>query len=297
MFSGSIVALITPFHKGKIDVAALEALVQWHATQGTHAIVVCGSTGEAALLTPEERHCIIERAVAVSRIPIIVGCGAPSTHDTLRMMEEAHAAGAHAALVVTPYFVKPTQEGLYQHFRTLSTACPLPIIVYSNPGRAGVEISVDLLAHLSELPTVVGIKDSCSDLTRVIKMRQRVQKPFAFLSGDDPLAPAYLAHGGDGVISVTANIAPRLNADLVESWQQGNRTKFAELRDQLLELHEMMFCETSPSPVKYAVSLLGRCQNEVRLPLLPIQPENAQALSQLMKQLELCSSEQERHCG
>ncbi len=269
--SGSIVALITPFHNDEVDVSAIKKLVEWHITEGTQAIVACGSTGEAALLTPAERKIVIQTVVqtANKRIPIIAGCGAPSTHETQNMMIEAKGLGCDAALVVTPYYVKPTPEGVYQHFKVLNDV-GLPIVVYNNPGRAATGLSVDTVVRLAELSQVIAIKDSCEDLTRVIKMRQRITKAFSFLSGDDPIATAYMAHGGDGVVSVSANVMPRLNQELMAAWHVKDYAKFAELRDKLLSVHESMFVETSPSPVKYAVSKLGFCRPDVRLPMVSV---------------------------
>ncbi|WP_010299270.1 4-hydroxy-tetrahydrodipicolinate synthase [Candidatus Odyssella thessalonicensis] len=270
-FSGSIVALITPFHNGEVDINSLKKIVEWHLVEGTQGFVACGSTGEAALLTASERRLVLETVVkaAAGRVPVIAGCGAPATHEVKAMMEEAKALGCDAALVVTPYYVKPTPEGVYQHFKVLNQI-GLPIVLYNNPGRAVTGLSVDTVVRLAELPMVVAIKDSCEDLTRVIKMRQRINKEFSFLSGDDPIATAYMAHGGDGVISVSANVVPRLVQQLMDAWVNKDIGTFSKLRDQLLAVHEAMFIETSPSPIKYAASQLGLCNSEVRLPLVPV---------------------------
>lgn len=281
--SGSIVALITPFNNNEIDVDAIKKLVEWHINEGTQAIVACGSTGEAALLTHPERKLVLETVVATAnkRIPIIAGCGAPSTHETLAMMTEAKEIGCDAALVVTPYYVKPTPEGVWQHFKVLNDV-GLPIILYNNPGRAVTPLSVDTVVRLAELPMVIAIKDSCEDLTRVVKMRKRITKPFSFLSGDDPIATAYMAQGGDGVVSVSANVMPRLNQELMNAWAVKDYTKFAELRDKLLPIHESMFVETSPSPVKYAVSKLGFCKPDVRLPMVPVTDSGKKVVDQAL---------------
>lgn len=270
MFSGSIVALITPFLNGEIDIAAIKKLVHWHIDQGTDGFVVCGSTGEAALLTDEERHLVVKTLIQenAGRLPVIVGCGAPSTHETIKMMKQAKDLGATAALVVTPYYVRPSPEGIFQHFKALSEATTLPIILYNNPGRAAIGLSTELVVRLADLPNVVAIKDSCDDLTRVIKMRQQIKKPFAFLSGDDPIATAYLAQGGDGVISVSANVAPKWCSQMVKAWKARDLDVFAQLRDKLLPLHEMIFIEASPAPVKYIASQLKMITDEVRLPLV-----------------------------
>lgn len=286
LFSGSIVALITPFRNNKIDIDALRKLVLWHIQEGTQAIVACGSTGEAALLTIQEREQVISTVIdaAQGRIPIIAGCGAPSTHDALGMVQQAKELGCAAALVVTPYYVKPTEEGIYQHFKTLNTV-DLPILIYNNPGRSIVGLSVDLVVRLATLSNVVGIKDSCDDLTRVVKMRHRITKPFSFLSGDDPIATAYLAHGGHGFISVTANVAPKQCQQIVESWEKGDILTFGILRDTLIHLHEAVLRETNPSPIKYAVSTLGYCEETVRLPLVPISQETKGMIHEALKKV------------
>lgn len=270
MFSGSIVALITPFLNGEIDIAAIKKLVNWHIDQGTDGFVVCGSTGEAALLADEERRLVIETVIRenAGRLPVIVGCGAPSTYETIKMMQQAKALGATAALVVTPYYVKPSPEGIFQHFKVLNEATTLPIILYNNPGRAAVGLSTELVIRLASLSNVVAIKDSCDDLTRVVKMRQQIKKPFSFLSGDDPIATAYLAQGGNGVISVSANVAPKWCGQMVKAWNTRDLDTFAKLRDKLLPLHEVVFIEASPAPVKYVASQLKITTDEVRLPLV-----------------------------
>lgn len=286
IFSGSIVALITPFRNNEIDVKALQRLVSWHIQEGTQAIVACGSTGEAILLTPQERVCVLSTILeaANGQIPVIAGCGAPSTQETLDMVKQAKELGCAAALVVTPFYVKPTEEGIFQHFSALNTI-DLPILIYNNPGRAVVGLSVDLVVRLATLSNVVGIKDSCDDLTRVIKMRHLIQKPFSFLSGDDPIATAYLAHGGDGVISVTANVVPKQCHQLTQSWKNGDLSTFARLRDTLSHLHEAVLRETNPSPIKYAVSTLGYCEETVRLPLVPVTQKTKEMVQEALKKV------------
>lgn len=289
MFSGSIVALITPFRNGQVDVDSIKKLVEWHIDQGTDALVVCGSTGEAALLTMEERSLIIETTIKQSagKLPIIVGCGAPSTVEVIKMMQQAKQLGATAALVVTPYYVKPSPEGIYQHFKVLNDTVDLPILLYNNPGRAMVGLSVDLVVRLSQLVNVVGIKDSCEDLTRVVKMRRGIKKQFSFLSGDDPIATAYMAQGGNGVISVSANVVPKLNSELMKAWKDGQLDKFAELRDKLLPLHEVLFIEANPGPVKYVVSKMHFITDEVRLPLVPASFEARHKIDKVIQELGL----------
>ncbi|MDF3033336.1 MAG: 4-hydroxy-tetrahydrodipicolinate synthase [Alphaproteobacteria bacterium] len=272
MFSGSIVALITPFFQDQVDEAALRALVEWHVQEGTQGIVVCGCTGEGALLSPQERRQVLSVSVdaAGKRIPVIMGCSSPSTAEAIQMVQEAASLGAAGALVVTPYYVKPMPEGIFRHFQEITKASPLPLIIYNNPGRVVIDLPVSLLARLATLPTVVGVKDSGTDMRRLPQLRQVVSKPFCFLSGDDPTVTAYLAKGGDGAISTTANVAPKLYQEMIGAWQKQDFLKFSTIRDRLFPLHEALLMETNPSPLKFAVSLLGKCRNEVRLPLVPV---------------------------
>ncbi|MBM3469033.1 MAG: 4-hydroxy-tetrahydrodipicolinate synthase [Alphaproteobacteria bacterium] len=284
MFTGSIVALITPFHQGQVDVEALRSLVAWHIQEETQGIVLCGCTGEGPLLTAEERRQILSTSVkaAQGRIPIIMGCSSPSTSEAVEMVQEAKKLGADAALVVTPYFVKPMPEGIFQHFQEISKASDLPIIIYNHPGRAVIDLSVPLLARLAALPTIIGVKDSGSDLRRPLQLRQVISKPFCFFSGDDPTAAGYLAKGGDGCISVTANVAPKLCQEMMRAWHSQNMQTFSDLRDRLFPLHEALLLETNPSPLKYAVSLLGKCRNELRLPLVPVSQKTEQQVYETM---------------
>jgi len=270
MFQGSIVALVTPFQKGKVDQDALQNLVSWQCAQGTEGLMICGSTGEGTLLTPQERGLIISLVKeAAGKTPVIVGCGSPSTADVITMAEEAKRLGADGILVVTPYYVKPTQRGLYQHFASVSHAVDIPMIVYNNPGRASVEISVDLLLELSELENVVAIKDSTNDLGRPALMRSRLKRDFKLLCGDDPFTSAYLAQGGDGCISITGNVVPNLCYQLIAAWKNRDLETFGDLTKKLIALHVALVSEVNPCPVKYALSAMGKIQNELRLPLLP----------------------------
>ena len=283
MFSGSIVALITPFQKGNVDLEALSSLVEWHICSGTQAIVACGTTGEGFLLTPKERQEVIRTILkaAQKRIPVIIGCGAPSTWEAIALVKEAEQLGAQASLVVSPYYVKPNQEGLFEHFKAVAEASSLPLVVYNNPGRSGVEISVETLSRLAKIPTVVGLKDSSCDGTRLIELRQNIRpyRPdFVFLSGDDPTVSSYLANGGDGCISITANLVPKQCQDFMKAFFDKDETRFCSLRDALLPLHKALLLETNPSPVKYGVSHLGYAKNEMRLPLMPIQTETEQKI-------------------
>ena len=289
MFSGSIVALITPFFQGQVDEIALRALVEWQIQQGTHGIVVCGCTGEGALLSFQERHQVLSVTLeaARARIPVIMGCSSPSTKEVVQMVKDAESAGAAAALVVTPYYVKPMPEGVFQHFQEIARTSSLPLIIYNHPGRTSIDLSIPLLARLATLPTVVGIKDSGTDLRRPIQLRQEIlrqeiSKPFCFFSGDDPTAGAYLAKGGGGWISVTANVAPKLCQEMMVAWQNQDLQTFSMIRDQLFPLHEALLMETNPSPLKFAVSLLGKCQNELRLPLVPVSPQTEKLVQETM---------------
>ena len=284
MFSGSIVALITPFFQGQVDEGALRTLVEWQIQQGTHGIVLCGSTGEGSLLSPQERHQVLSITldVARTRIPVIMGCSSPSTKEAIQMVRDAEVLGAAAALVVTPYYVKPMPEGVFQHFQEIAKASSLPLIIYNHPGRTSIDLPIQLLERLATLPTVIGIKDSGTDLRRPIQLRQKISKPFCFFSGDDPTAAAYLAQGGDGWISVTANVAPQLCQEMMCAWQNKDLSTFSTIRDQLFPLHEALLGETNPSPLKFAVSLLDKCRNELRLPLIPISSTSEEEIRKAM---------------
>ncbi len=278
MYTGSIVALITPFADNKVDERAFEAFVDWQIKEGTHGLVPCGTTGESPTLSHEEHRRVIAVCVEVAhrRVPVIAGTGSNSTEEAIELTRHAKRIGADAALVVTPYYNKPTQEGLYQHFKAIHDAADIPIIIYNIPGRSIVDMSVATMARLAKLPNIVGVKDATSDLARPAKTRVEIGPDFCQLSGDDPTAAAFLAQGGVGCISVTANIAPRLCAEMQNAWTRGDIAEVNRIRDLLMPLHEALFVETSPAPVKYAASLLGHAKPDVRLPLVPAS-ENAQA--------------------
>lgn len=270
MFKGSMVALVTPFARGRIDEAAFQALVEWQVESGTHGLVPCGTTGETPTLSEAEHHRLIDLCVkaAAGRTPVIAGTGSNATDKAISLAQYAEKAGADAVLVVTPYYNKPTQEGLYAHYKAIHDSVKLPIMLYSVPGRTGIEISIETTVKLSKLPRIVGIKDAHSDLSRPLQMRLETDRDFSLISGEDATVAAYLAQGGDGCISVTANVAPVQCAALHKAWQIRDWETFTRVRDRLLPLHQALFCETSPAPVKYALSLLGRCSDEVRLPLV-----------------------------
>ena len=272
MFKGSITALVTPFKKGAVDEKAFQALVEWQIAQGTHALVPCGTTGETPTLTEKEHHRLIDLCVeaAHGKVPVIAGAGSNSTEKAVSLARHALKAGADAILVVSPYYNKPTQEGLFQHFKTIHDEVKIPQVIYNVPGRTGVEIAVDTVVRLSKLPRIVGIKDASVDLARPLQMRTMIErKDFCMLSGEDATVAAYLAQGGHGCISVTSNVAPADCAKLHEAWWTKDWKTFEVLRDRLLPLHKAVFFETSPSPAKYALSQLGFCTDEVRLPLVP----------------------------
>ena len=285
MFQGSIVALVTPFQKGKVDEKSLQNLVSWHCDQGTQGIVVGGSTGEGNLLNQQERNQItsIIKETVNKRIPVIVSCGSPSTEEAVHMALEAKRLGADGILATTPFYVKPSQQGLYQHFSQINKSADIPMIIYSNPGRAVVEVSVDLLLKLSELENVVGLKDSTDDMSRPALMRSRLKKQISLLCGDDPFTAAYLAQGGDGSISVVGNIVPKLCRQLIDAWKEKNITVFSALIRQMTELCQAMFLETNPCPVKYALSAMGKIQNELRLPLLSVTKDTEEKVNKAMK--------------
>lgn len=286
MFKGSLVALITPFKKGAVDERAFQSLVEWHVSQGTHGLVPCGTTGETPVLSESEHRRLIELCVEAvhGKVPVIAGTGSNSTEKAVAMARTAKKAGADAILVVSPYYNKPTQEGQYRHFKAIHDTARIPMIVYNVPGRTGVEISVETTLRLAALPGIVGIKDASMDLSRPLQMRAGLKRrDFCLLSGEDATVAAYLAQGGDGCISVTANVAPGLCAALHEAWQERDFDWFEVLRDRLLPLHKAMFLETSPAPVKYAMAQLGFCTDEVRLPLVAATKECRKAVDQAMK--------------
>lgn len=271
MFRGSIPALITPFKDGAIDWAAFDAFVEWQVEQGSHGVVACGTTGESPSLSESEHLSIVERSIALvkGRIPVIAGTGTNSTASTIDTTLRAQKAGADAALVVTPYYNKPTQDGLYAHYKAVHDATDLPIIIYNIPARCIVDMSVDTMSRLAELPRIVGVKDATADLNRPILLRNRLGDDFCQLSGEDGTALPFLAAGGHGCISVAANIAPALCAQMQDAWAAGKLREAETIRDRLAPLNKALFVETNPAPVKYGAAALGLCRDEVRLPLLP----------------------------
>jgi 4-hydroxy-tetrahydrodipicolinate synthase len=269
LFSGLYTALITPFKDGKIDEVALEKLIEFQIKNGVDGIVPCGTTGESPTLTHEENNLVIDLAIKIAnkRVKVIAGTGSNSTAEAIMMTNHAKESGADGCLIVAPYYNKPTQEGLYQHFKAINDNCDVPLIVYNIPGRSVINISDETLARLAKLRNITGIKDATGDLARVASLKLLVDKNFSIISGEDATAVGFNAMGGCGVISVTSNIAPKLCSDLQKATQIGDYKKAVAIQDQLTSLHAAMFCETNPIPVKYAASLMGLCAMEIRLPL------------------------------
>jgi 4-hydroxy-tetrahydrodipicolinate synthase len=272
MFKGSIPALITPFtEEGAVDADGFQKFVEWQVAEGSHGLVPVGTTGESPTLSHDEHKLVVELCVeaAASRVPVIAGAGSNNTAEAIELIQYAHKVGADAALVVTPYYNKPSQVGLYQHFKAIHDSTDLPIIIYNIPGRSVVDMSVDTMADLFELPNIVGVKDATGDLDRAASQRAAMGPDFVQLSGEDATALAFNAMGGVGCISVSANVAPKLCAQFQEAMLAGDYKKALELQDKLLPLHRAMFMEPSPAPAKYGCSLLGLCTDTVRLPMMP----------------------------
>ena len=272
MFKGSIPALITPMRDGAIDEEAFRALVDWQIKQGSSGLVPVGTTGESPTLSHDEHKRVVELCVeaAAGRVPVIAGAGSNNTTEAIDFTRHAASVGAAAVLIVTPYYNKPTQEGLYQHYKALNDCADIPIIIYNIPGRSVVDMSVETMARLFQLKNIVGVKDATADLARVSKQRMAMGPEFIQLSGEDATALGFNAHGGVGCISVTANVAPALCAEFQAACLDGNFAAALKIQDRLMPLHEALFVETSPAPVKYAVSALGLCSAELRLPMVPV---------------------------
>jgi len=293
MFKGSIVALITPFKNNKLDEDCYISLIHHHIKNGTSGIVPAGTTGESPTLNHNEHEKVIELCVKESKgkIPIIAGTGSNSTDEAISLTKHAEKVGADAALVVTPYYNKPTQEGLFQHFKAINDNTSLPIIIYNIPPRSVVDMSVDTMARLFELKNIVGVKDATGDLDRVDQQRKKMGKDFIQLSGEDGTALEFNLRGGIGCISVTANVAAKLCSEFQEASLSKNNSnllsKAKQINDKLMPLHKSLFIESSPSPVKYAASLLNLCQDEVRLPLVKITEETKQSVKSAMSHADL----------
>ena len=284
MFRGSATALITPFKDGGVDEKGFQDLVNWQIEQGTDVLVPCGTTGESPTLTHEEDMRVAALCVeaAAGRVPVIAGTGSNNTEEAISLSRAAKEAGADAVLVVTPYYNKPTQEGLYAHYKAIHDAVEIPIVIYNIPPRSVIDMSVETMARLAELPNIVGVKDATADLTRPAKTRIAIGDDFTQMSGEDATVVPFLAQGGHGCISVTANVAPALCAELHDAWQAGDLGTVSKINERLLPLHFALFIEASPGPVKYAASLLELCQNKLRLPLVSIRPDTEKKVYEAM---------------
>ena len=293
MFKGSIVALITPFKNNKLDEDCYISLINYHLKNDTAGLVPAGTTGESPTLSHEEHERVIELCVKESKrkIPVIAGTGSNSTEEAVSLTKYAEKVGANAALVVTPYYNKPTQEGLYQHFKSINDNCSIPIIIYNIPPRSVVDMSVDTMSRLFELKNIIGVKDATGDLNRVDQQRKKMGPDFIQLSGEDGTALDFNLRGGVGCISVTANVAPKLCSEFQESSLAKNNSnllaKAKQINDKLMPLHKSLFIESSPSPVKYAASLLNLCSDDVRLPLVKITDETKKVVKSAMNHANL----------
>lgn len=275
VFHGSIPALITPFRNGKVDDKAFVALVERQVKGGSSGLVVCGTTGEASTLSHDEHRHVVELCVktAAGRVPVIAGTGSNSTEEAIGLLEHAKQVGAHAALVVNPYYNRPSQEGIYAHYKTLTQAVQLPIFLYNVPVRTGSDVLPETVARLSKLPNVIGIKDASADLSRVARHTALCGPDFIQISGEDPTAVGFNAQGGTGCISVTANVAPEACAKMQAACARGDYAEARRINNTLARLHRALFLEASPSPAKYAMSVLGLCTDEVRLPIVTVQSQ------------------------
>ncbi|RLB33809.1 MAG: 4-hydroxy-tetrahydrodipicolinate synthase [Deltaproteobacteria bacterium] len=284
MFKGSIVAIVTPFKDGKVDEEAYRELIEFQIENGTSAIVPCGTTGESATLNMEEHARVIEVAIEAvnKRVPVIAGTGGNSTQEAIELTEHAKKVGADATLQVTPYYNKPTQEGLYQHFKAIADAVPLPHVLYNVPGRTSVNMLPETVARLAELPEVVAIKEASGNLGQMAEIIRLAGDKITLLSGDDNLTLPVLAVGGTGVVSVVANIVPRDTADMVKAWENGDVDKAKELYYKLLPLCQAMFYETNPIPVKTSLALMGKIREEMRLPLCSMSTANLERLKKVL---------------
>jgi 4-hydroxy-tetrahydrodipicolinate synthase len=277
-FKGSFTALVTPFKNGGLDENAFRALVDWQIAEGTNGLVPVGTTGESPTLSHDEHKRVVEWCVDQSRgrVPIVAGAGSNSTMEAIDLSKHAEKAGAAAVLIVTPYYNKPTQEGLYQHYKAINDAIGIPIIIYNIPSRSVVDMSVDTMKRLFELKNIAGVKDATASMVRVSEQRVAMGESFNQLSGEDATALGFMAHGGHGCISVTANVAPRLCSEFQAACLRGDYRAALGYQDKLMPLHHALFIETNPAPAKYALSVLGRCADTVRLPMVTL-AENTKA--------------------
>ena len=289
MFKGSIPAVITPFIDNEVDYDSLAKVLNFLIDNGSHGLVPCGTTGESPTLSHDEHKKIIEETIRIAdkRVPVIAGTGSNNTLEAVEYTDHAEKSGADAALIVTPYYNKPTQSGLYEHFKTIADRTNIPIIIYNIPGRSIVDMTIETMIELSKIKKIIGVKDATNDLFRPLLTRKKMQNDFCYLSGEDGTALAYLAQGGDGCISVTANVAPKLCSELHSAWQDGNISRAQEINLKLSSLHNALFIESSPGPVKYAASLLGLCNKNTRLPLTEIKDDTKKLVKSCLQELQL----------
>ena len=283
-FKGSITALVTPFKDGAVDEAAFRSFINWQIQEGTSGLVPVGTTGESPTLSHKEHERVVEICVEETkgRVPVIAGAGSNSTAEAVAFSKHAEKVGADAVLIVTPYYNKPTQEGLYQHFKAVNDAIGIPIFIYNIPGRSIIDMSVETMARLYELKNIAGVKDATANMARASLQRQVLGPDFIQLSGEDATALGFMAHGGHGCISVTSNVAPRLCAEMQSACLKGDYASALKVQDRLMPLHTNLFIETNPTPVKYAASLLGLMEDNVRLPLVPASENAKQAVRSAM---------------
>ncbi len=284
MLSGSIVALVTPFKNGKVDWESLDRLVEFHIKSGTRGIVPCGTTGESATLSHQEHDDVIKAVIKAvkKRVPVIAGTGSNSTDEAIRLTKEAEKAGADGALLISPYYNRPTQEGIYQHYKKIASEVGIPLIVYNIPSRTGSKIEPETLARLSEIKNVAGVKEATGSVDQAIDVLRLCREGFAVFSGEDSLTFSLMALGGNGVVSTVANIVPKEMSDLAEACLKGDWEKGRKLQLKLIPLIRAVFLETNPIPIKTALSLMGKCPGDVRLPLTPMSEGNLKKLRQAM---------------
>ena len=289
MFQGSIPALITPFKNGNIDYESFYKIIEWSLSEGSHGFVPCGTTGESPTLSHQEHIKVVDECIRIvdKRVPVIAGTGSNNTVEAIEFTNHAEKSGVDAALVVTPYYNKPTQEGLQAHFKKIAESTSLPIIIYNIPGRSVVDMTIDTMSVLSNISNIVGVKDATNDLFRPLLTQTKIQKDFCYLSGEDGTALAYLAQGGQGCISVTANIAPKLCSDMQNLWRERKINLAQDINFKLSKIHHVLFVESSPGPVKYAAELLNLCSAETRLPLVSIKDSTKALVKECLVEIGL----------
>jgi 4-hydroxy-tetrahydrodipicolinate synthase len=285
MFKGSITALVTPFRDGAVDWESLESFVDWQIAEGSHGLVPVGTTGESPTLSHDEHKKVVETVIRVARgrVPIIAGAGSNNTIEAIELSRHAEKAGADCLLIVTPYYNKPNQEGLYRHYKAINDAVGIPIVIYNIPPRSVIDMTVETMARLFELKNIIGVKDATAKLERVSAQREAMGPDFCQLSGEDGTALAFMAHGGHGCISVTSNVAPRLCSQFQEACLAGDFAAALKIQDRLFPLHQALFIEPNPQGAKFALSLLGKMHNDLRLPLVPVAASTEAALRRALE--------------